>query len=216
MRILFGEVPPEFFIEVVLRAVVIFCLLIGSMRLFGKRMAAQIDRVEMVSLFTLAAAIGVPMQVPDRGLVPPFIIAAIVVIIGRLVSRINFRNERAEARVGDRLTILANDGVYDLKKIRGTRLTLERLAAQLRSSGIRHLGEVKRLYVEANGSFSLVREAHPGCGLSVLPPHDRAFFDEQPKCAEEVCCTCGQQKSRNEGKDTCTNCGHTQWEPAIR
>ena len=44
MRILFGEVPPAFFLEVVIRTVIIFFLLILSMRLFGRRMAAQINQ----------------------------------------------------------------------------------------------------------------------------------------------------------------------------
>ena len=50
-RILFGEVPPSFFLEVVIRTILIFLLLIISMRLFGRRMAAQINRIEMVALF---------------------------------------------------------------------------------------------------------------------------------------------------------------------
>src|SRR5215203_1883695 len=107
-RILFGEVPPAFFIEVLIRTVVVFFLLVISMRLFGKRMAAQINRIELVALFSLAAAIGVPLQTPDRGILPAIIIAIVVVLIGRLAAALAFRNERMEARIEDRLTILAN------------------------------------------------------------------------------------------------------------
>src|SRR5947209_3414361 len=153
-RILFGEVPPSFFIEVIIRTVIVFFLLIISMRLFGRRMAAQINRIEMVALFTLAAAIGVPLQAPDRGLLPAIIIAIIVFVVGRAIADLAFRNQRFEATAEDKLTVLANDGVFDMKKILQTRLTTERLFAQLRSEGVRHLGEVKRLYVEANGGFS--------------------------------------------------------------
>jgi uncharacterized membrane protein YcaP (DUF421 family) len=214
-RILFGEVPPSFFLEVVIRTVFIFLLLIISMRLFGKRMAAQINRIEMVSLYALAAAIGVPLQSPDKGLLPALIIAIVVIIVGRLIATLAFGNERFEARVEDRLSILANDGVLDMQKFKGTTLTKERVFAQLRSSGVRHLGEVKRLYVEANGSFSLVKEQNPSYGLSVLPTTDPEFWEEQTQVDEQVCCTCGKKKRDNSMAETCSNCKDDQWMKAI-
>jgi uncharacterized membrane protein YcaP (DUF421 family) len=214
-RVLFGEVPPDFFVEVVIRTVIIFFLLIISMRLFGKRMAAQINRIEMVALFSLAAAIGVPLQAPDRGLVPAFIIALVVLLVGRLLTRLAFGNERLEARLEDRLTILANDGVLDMRKLEGTVLTKERVFAQLRSNGFRHLGEVKRLYLEANGSFSVVREANPSFGLCVLPLRDPEFLEEQTQHKEKVCCTCGKRKAENGESDVCSNCRDNQWMNAI-
>jgi uncharacterized membrane protein YcaP (DUF421 family) len=214
-RILFGEVPPPFFIEIVIRTVFIFLLLIISMRLFGRRMAAQINRIEMVAMFSLAAAIGVPLQAPDRGLLPALIIAIVVILVGRIVANIAFRSERFEAAAEDKLAILASDGVLDMKKILVTRLTVERLFAQLRSEGVRHLGEVKRLYLEANGGFSLIKEVKPSCGLAVLPASDRSFLDEQPQCDEKVCCTCGKKQKDNNGGEVCSNCKNNQWMIAI-
>jgi len=214
-RILFGEVPAGFYIEVIIRTILFFLLLIISMRLMGKRMAAQINRIEMIALFSLAAAIGVPLQAPDRGILPAVIIALIVIFVGKIISTLAFGNEKFEGRVEDRLTILANDGVLDLKKMQGTRLTLERLYAQLRSEGIRHLGEVKRLYVEANGSFSIIKEQKPCCGLSIIPHYDSEFLNEQQQADEQVCATCGNRK-RNNPTDVCSNCSNNEWVPAIK
>lgn len=137
-RIIVGEIPPAFLLEVVIRTLFIFLLLIVSMRVFGKRMAAQITRMELVALFSLAAAIGVPLQAPDRGLLPALAIAVVVVGVGRVVAWLAFRSQKFEARVKDRLSIMVNDGVFDMKKIKGTSLTTERLFATLRSEGIRH------------------------------------------------------------------------------
>src|SRR5438270_3226136 len=91
MRIFIGEAPPAFFLELVIRVFIIFFLLIVSMRLLGRRMAGQLNRIEIIALFSLAAAIGVPLQAPDRGILPAFVIALIVVLVGRLVSTLAFR-----------------------------------------------------------------------------------------------------------------------------
>jgi uncharacterized membrane protein YcaP (DUF421 family) len=210
-RIFFGEVPPSFFLEVVIRTIFFFLLLVIAMRILGKRMSAQINRIEMVAVFTLAAAVGVPLQAPDRGILPAVIIATIVVVLGRLISRVAFTNEKVEMLVEDRLSILANEGVLDLKKMKGTRLTVERIFAQLRGEGIRHLGEVKRLYVEANGSFSLVREEKPDYGLAIIPDNDKEFLNAQQQSPERVCRTCGHKKAKNPEGKVCNNCRDDKW-----
>src|SRR4051812_37468641 len=85
-RIILGEAPPEFLIELILRAVIIFFLIIVSLRLMGKRMSAQLTRIESTALFVVAGAIGVPLPSADRGLLPAIGIALVVILVGRLVS----------------------------------------------------------------------------------------------------------------------------------
>jgi uncharacterized membrane protein YcaP (DUF421 family) len=215
-RILFGETPPEFIIELVIRSFFIFFLLIVAMRLLGRRMAGQINRIEMIALFSLAAAIGVPLQAPDRGLLPALIIAIIVVLIGRLVAVWAFRSQRFEAMTEDEYTTLVLNGKIVMPKLHNTRLTLERLHAQLRGEGIRHLGEVKRLYFEANGSFTLIREDKPRPGLVIIPNFDKEFFNEQKRTDAVVCSCCGQdQAEQRENSRKCSNCGNETWIRAV-
>ena len=86
-RILFGEVPPSFFLEIVLRTFVVYLILMVSMRMMGKRMSSELQRNELAALVTLAAAIGVPMHEPIRGLLPAVIIAIVVIVIQQLVAK---------------------------------------------------------------------------------------------------------------------------------
>jgi uncharacterized membrane protein YcaP (DUF421 family) len=215
-RIIFGEAPPEFFIELVIRTVFLFVLLVIAMRLLGRRMAGQVNRIEMIALFSLAAAIGVPLQAPDRGLLPSIVIALVVIAVGKLVTAIAFRHQRFEAIAEDEYATLVMDGVIQMEKMRETRLTVERLYAQLRKEGIRHLGEVKRLYFEANGSFSLVKNENPPPGLAIIPAFDQALLDEQRHTQERVCDDCGnKQPLQQENGVTCRNCGNDKWVQAI-
>src|SRR5690554_4671633 len=69
-RIIFGEVPPTFFLEIILRTFIVYLVLMVSMRLMGKRISSELQRNELAALVTLAAAIGVPMHEPTRGLLP--------------------------------------------------------------------------------------------------------------------------------------------------
>src|SRR6478735_4198047 len=86
-RILFGQVPPEFYAELVIRAVFVYALLMISMRLMGTRMSGQLSRLDLAAMVALASAIGVPMLSPSNGLLPALIIAIIVVSVSRIIAK---------------------------------------------------------------------------------------------------------------------------------
>lgn len=211
-RIAFGQVPWPFLIEVVLRTAFLFTVLLSSMRLLGKRMAGQLNKNEMIAMSTLAAAVGVPILAPDRGVLPALIIAIVVVLIGRSVARWAYSSQRFESMSQDKITTLVVDSVLQLPALARVSITRERLFAHLRSKGFTHLGQVKRVYFEAGGFFTFVRNEPPRPGLKLIPDWDTDFIGEQDIAADvEVCRQCGCTR---DGR-TCTNCQDGRWEKAV-
>ena len=187
------------------------------MRLLGKRMSSQLGRNDLAAMVTLAAAIGVPLQAPDRGLLPAIVIALVVVYMGRFIAAKAFKNQAFEKFSQDNLDMLVVDSIMDLGTMKKVRISRERLVAQLRSNGIKQLGEVKRLYIEANGSFTLIPEEHPNPGLSIIPRWDDDFNQRFKKHEDiMVCQTCGiVQKKPFDPKMTCPNCKDCAWTNAV-
>lgn len=216
-RILVGEVPGGFYIELIIRAAFFYLLLMVSMRLLGKRMSSQLGRTELAAMVTLAAGIGVPLQAPDRGLLPAIVISIVVVYVGRWVAAKAFKDQNFEKFSQGNIDVLVKDSVLDLSNMKKVRLTRERLVAQLRSSGITHLGKVKRLYMEANGNFTLINEETPKPGLSLIPRWDDDFNSRFKKNENiMVCQTCGiTQKKPFDPKAECPNCGDCNWTAAV-
>lgn len=214
-RIFIGEANLEFYIEVIIRTIIIYLLLIVSMRLLGQRMASQLSRIEMAAMVSLAAAIGVPLQTPERGLLPAVIIAIVVVCVARLISYYSSRNQKFEDLSQDHLDILLEDSVLNIPIMKRTRVTRERLFAQLRSEGITNLGAVKRVYFEANGAFSLIRNTDPKPGLCILPDWDSDFIDELERREELFCLNCGNQKDNQQGEEECPRCGESTWKNGV-
>lgn len=218
MRWLVGEVPPLFYIELLIRAAFIYLLLMICMRLLGKRMSSQLGRNDLVAMVTLAATIGIPLQAPDRGLLPAVVIAIIIVITGRWISRKTFYSESFEKISQGNISVLVKNAVMDLTEMKKSRLTRERLVAQLRYSGIKQLGQVKRLYMEANGDFTIIEEEEPQPGLFIIPRTDTALYDRFERSDRLLSCeNCGFTKEKPfEPADTeCPSCGHKVWTPAV-
>jgi uncharacterized membrane protein YcaP (DUF421 family) len=85
-RILLDQVPGEFYIELVIRAIVVYLVLMISIRAMGKRMSSQLSRNELAALVSLAAAIGVPMMAANSGLLPSVTVALVVVGVQRFIA----------------------------------------------------------------------------------------------------------------------------------
>jgi uncharacterized membrane protein YcaP (DUF421 family) len=219
-RILIGEIPASFFVELIFRAFIIYLLLIVSMRLMGKRMSAQISRNEMAAVVSLAAAVGIPLMNPDRGILPAVIITIVIVFFTNFISRRIAKDERFESLTQDDYGALVIDGVLNLGVMERTRVTRERLFAQLRMLNQTHLGMIKRLYFEANGVFSLVEEPNPGIGLSILPEDiDPDFAAKKLKRTEAyVCASCGKlaQGPVATTRTKCPNCKAIKWVHAVK
>ncbi|MGV3705260.1 MAG: YetF domain-containing protein [Arcticibacter sp.] len=93
--------------------------------------------------------------------------------------------------------------------MRETRISRERLFAQLRSEGIVNLGEVKRLYFESGGSFSIVMADERRPGLSLIPDWDEDFCNSRVHSGDILLCRrCGTVEKRSFGQEAaCINCG---------
>jgi uncharacterized membrane protein YcaP (DUF421 family) len=215
MRILQGNVPWVFYLELVIRAVVVYLIIIVALRLMGKRMGKLLTRNELAAVSTLAAAIGIPLQTPDRGLLPGLLIAAIVVVLQRSVAGIASRKERFERLTQGRISTLVSDSVLQMNAMKECHLSRERIFSSLRGQNIRHLGEVQRFYLEASGSFTIIKHAKPVPGLCVLPVIDKAFINEQPHDHnKKICSYCGYSQLQ-EHTTACSNCHNKDWVYAI-
>jgi len=221
-RILIGEVPGVFFIEVILRTVVIYLLLILAIRLMGKRMALQLNVTEMTAMVALAAAIGVPMQAPDRGILSAAVIAMVVVLAERWITRYTLRNQTAETVFHGDMNVLIEDAVIKYDCLRHVSMSKSLLLQQLRAQGVDHLGKVKRLYMESSGAFSLLKNDDPEPGLSIIPAEDDNYWAHQERCEDAyVCSNCGNkskeklQSSNGTKQLQCEQCKGSIWEQSV-
>lgn len=217
LRILIGEVPVSFFIELLIRSIIVYLILIVSMRIMGKRMSSRLSRNELASLVSLAAAVGIPLMSPDRGVLPAAIIAFILVGVQRLIARQSCKNEKFENFSQGRVSALVSDGIVDMKELKHIKLSHERVFSQLRSQGVLQLGTVGRFYMEASGAFTLISRKDPMPGLPVLPPFDeemRDYFEEHND--QQICVQCGfPQKPVGHPYPKCPNCSAEKWIAAV-
>ena len=117
-RILFGDTPGIFSWEVVVRTVVIYLLFLVVMRLLGKRMSAQLTITELAVMIMLGGIVSVPMQIPNRGLLPAIVVLLCVLFYQRALSWLSLKKRKVELVVQGDVTILVKDGVLQINNMR--------------------------------------------------------------------------------------------------
>ncbi|HEX8358178.1 MAG TPA: YetF domain-containing protein [Segetibacter sp.] len=214
-RWLFGQTPPEFMIEVIIRTILIYLLLLLTVHLMGKRMTGQITLTELSVMVTLGAIVSPIMQLPDRGILFGVAALAVAVIFQRGINYLGFKNEKVEKIVQGEMSLLIKDGVFVMEEMKKTHLTQQEVFSMLREKKIQNMGKVKRAYLEACGILSVYEAEENKPGLPVFPATDPAIKSIQHEIADHVmaCCNCGHVQ-QIEGNAECEICNAEEWSKA--
>lgn len=214
-RILFGQAPPVFLLEVLVRTIIIYIFLLFVLRWLGKRMSGQLTILEMAVMLTLGAIVSVAMQVPDRGITLSMFVLFCTLAFQRGLSQLGIKSARIEELTQGRISTLLMDGVVDLKEMERCRISRQQLFAELRSKGIYNLGEVRRVYLESCGLFTTVKMPNPAPGLPTLPPGDNSVLNLLHDTDNMACCNCGNAIPKQASDKACPRCGEKKWTNAV-
>jgi uncharacterized membrane protein YcaP (DUF421 family) len=216
-RIVLGDAPPQFLVEVFFRSILMYVVLLVALRLLGKRMNAQLSIMEFAVMISLGAIVSLPMQSPERGVLNGAVLLILILTFQRGLAFLSFKSRKVDRIMNGNMSTLVKDGILQTEIMRKEGITKDQLFAQLRHKGVNQLGELDRVYLEAHGVFSVFHARSPKPGLSTLPEKDDAYLDTLPRrdgmCA---CCYCGAaEKTKGMESDECPNCHCRRWTQAI-
>ncbi|MDR5740791.1 YetF domain-containing protein [Caballeronia sp. LZ016] len=216
-RLLIGDGPWAFLIEIIVRAIVMYALLLVAMRMMGKRVAAQLSITELAVILMLGAAIGMPIQVSSQGVLPAAVVLLTVVALQRLSGKAGLRWRRYEVLEQGDVTILVKDGRILMDELKRSQISREMLASELRAMNVAHLGQLRRVYLEASGSFSIVYRKEQRPGLTVRPDMEQSLLEAIGVDGHFSCWSCGVTvASQERPREPCAACGAHRWESAVR
>jgi len=212
-RILFGQAPPEFLLEVFMRTALIYIALLIIVRLMGKRMGGQLTISEMAVMVTLGAIVSPAMQIPQLGILLGIMILVCALIFQRSLNYSEFASHKFEKLSQGQASMAVKDGVIQLKEMKASKISNQQLFAALRNQKVYNLGDVERVYIEACGIFSVYKRDEPVPGLAIFPPTDEAIngYSQQVLDDSRACATCGNVTKDTDESKRCTVCQSQTW-----
>jgi uncharacterized membrane protein YcaP (DUF421 family)/DNA-directed RNA polymerase subunit RPC12/RpoP len=207
-RMLLGDEPPLFLLEIAFRTSVIYIYTLVLLRWLGSRTIGQLSTIEFLLVIALGSAVGDAMFYPDVPLIHALLVITIVVLANKGLDFIVDRSQTAERIIDGSPREAIRDGTIDRGFINESTLSRSELFQQLREHGVEHLGQVAAAYLETDGRVTVFRAREAKPGLPIVPPWEIADpAAVEPSAGEPAACrNCGDVG--NDGAKRCGHCGH--------
>ena len=149
--------------EFILRAVVVYAVVLGMVRLSGKRALGQITAFDVLLIVLLGNAVQNALLGQDTSLGGGLLLAATLICINYGVGWLTTRSRRIEALVEGEPVLIARDGTLLDSVLKRELVTQADFAAALRQQGCLDVSEVAMALLEINGHITIVpRRSTPG------------------------------------------------------
>jgi len=157
-------------LEIALRAVIIYIVVLVGLRLTGKREVGQMTPFDLVLLLLIANAVQNAMTGPDTSVTGGLVAAATLLVVNAVMSRLVWKNPRFSRFVTGTPTLLIHHGTLLAGNLDREHLTVDELSQALREHGVATIAEVFVATLEVDGSISVLKnDERP----STYQPHHR-------------------------------------------
>ena len=157
----------------VLRAAILYFLVIAGIRLMGKRQIGELEPSELVLSLLIADLAAVPMQ--DFGI--PLLMGVTPILtllcLSSVLSVLTVKSLLFRALLCGRPSVVVAEGKVQAAELRKNRFTVDELMEELRTAGFTDLSAVKYAVLETTGRVSVLpyaRDAPPTAGQLGLDP----------------------------------------------
>lgn len=216
---LLGSEKWTFLPEVALRSLLMFLVILFSLRILGKRSVTQLSVFEMGVIIGLGSAAGDPMFYKDVGMLSGFMAFAVVISLYRLMTFLINSSDKVERALEGEPVYLAEQGKLNFINFKKELIANDEFYSLLRQRGVSHLGQVQLAIIETNGTISLYyfSDEEVRWGLPILP-HLYNKRLKEPGAGLYACARCGQVEDikNNEEGQLCQVCDNDEWVLAIK
>lgn len=183
-------------ITVFARTLLIYIILVASMRLMGKRQVGELQLSELIITIMLSDLASTPIYETDipfsYAVIPILLLLSVEVILSFIILHC----PRLKNFLGGKPSFIIRKGVLDQKELSRQRMCLSELIGSLRQQGISDIGNVEYAILEENGKLSVFEKADQkppsACDLGISPAEtgiahaliiDRKIIDRNLKSA---------------------------------
>lgn len=213
-ELLLGRENWSFLPETALRTLIMFIVILVSLRILGKRGVKQLSVFELVVIIGLGSAAGDPMFYKDVGILPAVVVFVLIVSVYSGITYFIGKSKSFESLVEGKPVCLIKDGMFAISNFKKEPLGEDEFFSELRMQGVSQLGQVEEAIVESCGSISLFyfTDEEVKYGLPVMPG---SLQHQVQKITTEdyyACVFCGfTKKLQPAQKVSCPGCNKTNW-----
>lgn len=141
-----------FWLEKILRPIIVYVALILLLRIFGKRELGQLNPIDLVVILSLSNTVQNAIIGEDNSVVGGLIGAVALLGINHFVSFLKFKNSNIETIIEGKPITLIEDGEINQKAIKREFMTREDLDVIAHNEGFEDATAIEKCILDPNGS----------------------------------------------------------------
>ncbi|WP_305805759.1 YetF domain-containing protein [Stenotrophomonas sp. YIM B06876] len=144
--------------EFVLRAVVVYVVVLGMVRLSGKRALGQFTPFDVLLIVLLGNAVQNALLGEDTSLAGGLLLAATLMLLNYAVGWFTARSPRVERMVEGEPVVLARSGRVFIHVLRRELVSKADFDVAMRQQGCADISEVELALLETNGHITILQQ----------------------------------------------------------
>lgn len=141
---------------VAIRAVILYAILLFSMRIMGKGDLGELQPFDLVVSLMLAELAVMPMEDLDAPLVHGIMATVVIMFLQCLISYISLKSNTARKIICGTPSIIYDHGKFNVKDMNKLRINMNDVLGQMRLKGYYTFEDIDYLIMETNGDVSVV------------------------------------------------------------
>ncbi len=141
---------------VFVRALVLYIIVVITMRLMGKRQIGQLQPFELAIAIMISELAAVPMQNTGIPLINGIIPILTLLVAQLAMSLLSLKSMRARTLICGKPSILIEKGMIKENELRKELYTIKDLLEQLRIKNYPNIADVEYAILETNGQLSVI------------------------------------------------------------
>lgn len=172
-RMFLGEHPPLFFVEIVVRVILIYGFSVVALRYMGKRGVRQLTPFEFIVIIALGSATGDSMFYPEVPILYAWLVIAAMVALDTLVANLQSRSKRVNAFMEGLPRLVIHEGRILEGELASESLRVDELLSRLREKNIPNTGQIRYAFLEPSGNLGIIlhEPSDQRPGRDTVPAH---------------------------------------------
>ncbi|MBQ1966818.1 MAG: DUF421 domain-containing protein [Clostridia bacterium] len=142
-------------INLVIRCVIIYVVVIAMVRLMGKRQIGELQPSELVITILISDVASMPLQNMEMPLISTVTSLLVLVMFEVMLSVISIKSRKARKLLQGNSVMIIKNGKLIESSLRLIRYSIDDLMEALRLKDVFDISQVQYAYIETNGSISV-------------------------------------------------------------
>ncbi len=143
-------------IIVLIRAIILYLVVLISMRIMGKGELGELQPFDVVVTLMMAELAVLPMEDLDAPLIHGPIAIITLMTLQVIISSITQKSNKLRGVICGKPIILIDHGRFNVKEMKRLRININDILEQLRVKGYKSVDDVDYVLIETNGQMSVI------------------------------------------------------------